>query len=703
MFYYASTIFLSAFLLFQIQPLLGKFILPWFGGTPAVWSTTMLFFQALLTGGYAYAYGSIGRLDEKKQAAVHCTLLLVSLLLLTFTTFAWRAPILPAATWKPRGVDFPVWDILKILLVAIGLPYFVLATNSPLMQAWFARRYPGRSPYRLYALSNAGSLLALLTYPILIEPALTLQNQAALWSAGFGVFVLLALYGARKTAQVGSALSSPRLVQRDARAQLPDPPPPGRRVRALWLAFAACASVLLLAITSQISQEVAVIPFLWILPLTIYLLTFILCFESQRWYSRAGFTLALFVLSALYAVIFAQGIGITLLVQIGIYSLLLFAGCMVCHGELARLRPPPRYLTSFYLMISIGGALGGIAINLLAPYWFKAYWELPLGLLACAMLQCVLWLFSRLPGQTARATRNFATISAGTVVLLGGILVFYVKATTFDPVFAARNFYGILRVTELNANTPAQRAYLLAHGATNHGFEYTAPDKRRLPTMYYTENSGGGLTFLNHPKRPGSLRVGILGLGIGVLSAYGQPGDVIRYYEINPEVARLAEGENGYFTFLKESPAQAQIILGDARVSLEQELATGQLQRFDLLVVDVFNGDSIPVHLVTREAFAVYLQHLDPDGIIALHISNHYLDLRPVLWKLADEFDLGSAVIENPSDGGRAALSTWMLLTRNRAFLAQPAIANRASLHQMDTANFRLWTDDYSNLFQILR
>jgi hypothetical protein len=289
------------------------------------------------------------------------------------------------------------------------------------------------------------------------------------------------------------------------------------------------------------------------------------------------------------------------------------------------------------------------------------------------------------------------------MVLLGGLFCFYVKTTTFDPLFAARNFYGVLRVIEMNTDNPEQRAHMLVHGATSHGYQFTAADKRQLTTTYYTENSGGGLAFLNHPKRPASLRVGILGLGIGVMSAYGQPGDVIRYYEINPEVVRLAEGAGGYFDFLNECPAQTQIVLGDARISLEQELAAGQPQHFDLLVLDTFNSDAIPVHLVTREAFGVYLQHLDPDGIIALHISNNYLDLRPVVWKLADEFDLGSVVIESPSDGERASLAIWMLVTRNRAFLNQPAIASRASPRQIDVVNFRLWPDDYSNLFQILR
>ncbi len=708
MMYYAVTVFLSAFLLFQIQPMLGKYILPWFGGTPAVWSTTMLFFQALLTGGYAYAYWLIDRLDEKKQGVVHVALVSAALILLAAAALMWRAPILPDASWKPRGVDFPIWDILKILSIAVGLPYFILATNSPLMQAWFIRSHPGRSPYRLYALSNAGSLLALITYPVLIEPTLTLQVQATLWSLGFCIFALLALYGARQTMrQFDLPFRAEREISESRISRLRFAPlemtTPNAKIRVVWIALAACASVLLLAITSQISQEIAVIPFLWILPLTIYLLTFILCFESERWYSRAFFTFAFFALSAVYALVSARGTAISLPFAIGTYALLLFVGCMICHGELARLKPHPRYLTSFYLMISLGGALGGIAINLLAPYLFKAYWELPLGLIGCALVLLLATLFNRLPGQTARATRNLATISAGTLVLFSGLFFFYVKTTTFDPVFAARNFYGVLRVLETNARDPALRAYALAHGAANHGWEYIAPEKRRLPTAYYTENSGGGLAFLDHPKRPAPLRVGILGLGIGVLSAYGQPGDVFRYYEINPEVARLAEGAGGYFDFLKACPAQTQIVLGDARISLEQELAAGQPQHFDLLVLDTFNSDSIPTHLVTREAFAVYLQHLDPDGVIALHISNNYLDLRPVIWKIADEFDLGTAVIENPGDNARASLSIWMLATRHRAFLTQPAIANRTSPRRMDIAHFRLWTDDFSNLFQILR
>ncbi|MCI0478493.1 MAG: hypothetical protein L0Y55_19810, partial [Anaerolineales bacterium] len=427
------------------------------------------------------------------------------------------------------------------------------------------------------------------TYPILIEPLLTIQQHAQLWSLAWVAFALLALYGAFQTMR--RAAPTQTVKTEEARTR------PATKRFALWLALSACASVLLLAITSEISQELAVIPFLWILPLTIYLLTFILCFESDRWYSRAIFTPAFFVLGALFALIFGRVVSAWLIVAIGTYALLLFVACMICNGELARLKPHPRHLTAFYLTISIGGALGGIATSLLAPYLFKAYWELPIGLLACAILLLIVTLHYRLPGQTARATRNLATITGGTIILLGGLLVLYVKTTTFDPLFVARNFFGVVRVVEINTDEPARRAYMLGHGATSHGYQFIGLDRRQLTTTYYTENSGGGLAFLLHPKRPGALRVGILGLGIGVLSAYGQPGDVFRYYEINPEVVRLAQGAGGYFDFVSASRAQTQIVLGDARIALEQELAAGQAQKFDLLVLDVFNSDSIPVHL----------------------------------------------------------------------------------------------------------
>lgn len=696
--FYAFIVFLSAFLLFQIQPMIAKYILPWFGGTPAVWSTTLLFFQALLTGGYAYAYWLIGKIEKRRQGQIHLTLLIAALALLLVTAQMWTSPITPSASWKPVNVDFPVIDIFKILAISVGLPYFLLATNSPLMQAWFSRDYAGKSPYRLYALSNIGSLLALVTYPVLFEPIFALSSQGWIWSIGFAVFALLAAYSAIKTIHDAHLVGELPAVA----APIINDPPPSTATRALWIVLPACASVLLLAITSQMTQEIAVIPFLWVLPLTIYLISFILTFDNDRWYSRRFFTYALFLISAAFTIVLAYGPEFELIVQIGVYSVLLFICCMICHGELVRLKPHPRHLTSFYLMISIGGAVGGIFVSLIAPYLFKGYWELPLGLLLCAALLFVMVVSNR-KDTKPYAVRINLTLTAGAIILFSAVLFMYVKTTTVDPLFATRNFYGVLRVNEVNVDNPELRAYRLAHGATIHGFQYIASDKRDLPTAYFTEKSGIGLTFLNAPKRPGPIRIGILGLGIGIMAAYTKPGDTLRFYEINPDVIRLAEGENGYFSYLKNAAARVQIIPGDARISLEQELAAGQPQHFDLLVLDTFNSDSIPVHLLTRQAFEIYLQHLKPDGILALHISNNYLDLRPVVYKLADEFHLGSTLIQTPAEGDRTFLSIWMLVTRDQAFLDQPAIASHASPRAVDTGQFRLWTDDYSNLFQVLR
>ncbi|MGE5264336.1 MAG: spermidine synthase [Acidobacteriota bacterium] len=695
--YYAVAAFLSAFMLFQIEPMMGKYILPWFGGTPAVWTTTMLFFQVALTGGYGYAHWLVARLSERRQAVVHTTMLGVSLLLLAVTTIAWNAPITPDSSWKPASVEMPIADIFKILAVAIGLPFFLLSTNGPLVQAWFNRAYPGRSPYRLYALSNAGSLLALVCYPVLVEPNMSLRSQGWFWSAGYVVFAILSFYGAWKHKGSKDAFSPPGPVEQDGTA-------PGTRIRFVWIALAGCASVLLLATTSQLTQEVAVIPFLWVLPLIIYLLTFILCFDSDRWYSRTKFTVAFVGAIVLYCYVRTMGASLGVIVQIGAYCVVLFIACMICHGELTHLKPHPRYLTSFYFMVSLGGAVGGIAVSLIAPYVFKEYWELPLGLLACAVLLLILTLVNRLPSQSARVTRNFATVLAGAIALLAGFFFVYVQATMGGALYVSRNFYGVLRVNEINAELPEERAFRLAQGMTNHGLQYEGNDKRRLPTTYFTESSGIGLAILNHPRRPAPLRIGVLGLGIGTLAAFGQPGDVIRFYEINPDVIQLAEGKGGYFTYVKDSPARVEIVPGDARISLEREWAAGQAQKFDLLVVDTFNGDSIPIHLVTQQALQVYLQHLKPDGILAMHISNLHLDLRPVLWRLADEFHLSANFIETRGEPGRGYLSSWMLLTQNQVFLQQPGIASRSIPHPANAAAvFPLWTDDYSNLFQILR
>lgn len=693
--YYILCIFLSAFLIFQVQPMIARFILPWFGGTPAVWSTVMLFFQVLLTGGYAYAAWVMR--GSRRRLGVHLFLLAASLLILLALATAWKSPITPDAALRPEAADAPLWEIFKILFLSVGLPYFLLSTNSPLIQAWFHQAYPQRTAYRLYALSNIGSLLGLVTYPLLVEPLLTLAGQGWLWSGMYSVFALLAGYGAFRTWRV-SAKVQPQLASGGSGSARLEA---GRLL--LWIAFAAVASLLLLAVTSQITQEVAVIPFLWVLPLTIYLLSFILAFSGEKWYSRQGYLIALFVGTILvgWALGRSQAIGIAL--QITIYSFALFCACMVCHGELYRLRPSQSSLTTFYLMVSIGGALGGIFINFVAPYLFKGYWELPLGFFLCWLLLVLVVL----PAADSRARRWTFIANAvllGSACLIAGVrLAQQVRADLSDSLYINRNYYGVVRVRSLGGeNWPGQR-YALIHGVTIHGFQYVDPQLRSVATAYFGETGGGGLAILNHPGRGHGMRVGILGLGIGTLAAYGQPEDVYRFYEINPLVIQLAEGQAGYFSYLDDCQAQVEIIPGDARLSLEAELSAAGSQEYDVLVLDVFSSDSIPVHLLDREAFELYLQHLAPDGILAVHISNRHLDLIPVVWTLGEHFQLTRTVIEDPGDYTTIFHSLWVLLAREPALLAAPGIAGRGLVLEDYAPTLRLWTDDYSNLIQILK
>jgi hypothetical protein len=703
MVFFAVCIFLSAFLLFQVQPLIAKIILPWFGGTPAVWSTVMVYFQVMLTGGYAYAHWLSGR--SRRRESIHQVLLIISLILILVLGLTWKSPITPGEDLKPGGVFFPPWEIFKLLSISIGLPYFLLASNSPLIQAWFERAYPGRSVYRLYTLSNAGSLIALVTYPLLVEPYLTLPWQGRLWTLAYAAFAGLAAYGAIK-AQGGQPDSG----------QDSDPAALHPGCYILWAALAATASILLLAVTSQITQEVAVIPFLWVLPLTIYLLTFILAFSGERWYSRQTFLLIFFIATLLTAWALVQSAAMSIWLQIGIYSLELFAACMICHGELYRLRPHPSRLTSFYLLISVGGALGGMVINFVAPYVFKGFWELPLGLALCWLLFLTVSLISR------KASLRRGTFVANGVLLLTGVVVMSVLAYMYiytdltGDLYVQRNFYGVVRVRQhefysaipirvgsLDQDISSYHRYALVHGITIHGFQFHDELLRDLPTAYFGKTSGGGLAILNHPQRDRGMRVGVLGLGIGTLAAYGQTGDVYRFYEINPAVIQLAEGQGGYFTFLKDSPAHVEVVPGDARLSLEMELENGKPQGYDVLVLDVFSSDSIPVHLLDFESFAIYLQHLQPEGILAVHITNRHLNLTPVVWTLADAYGLSRVLVDDPGDGLLTYRSMWMLLARDPALLANPVIAAHSNAMEGYDPHLRMWTDDYNNLIQILK
>lgn len=697
---FAVSIFLSAFLLFQIQPLIGKFILPWFGGAPAVWTTAMLFFQAFLTGGYAYAYWLIRHVKINLQTAIHIALILFSIVVLIGLSFAWTSPITPDASWKPQNVDAPIIHIFTLLIVSVGLPYFILAANGPLMQAWFSRNFPNKSYARLYSLSNLGSLLGLLAYPALIEPLLTLRAQGWMWSIGFALFGLFAVWIAFRSSRA-SPLSP---VEVDSPSSSGHPSP---ALFTLWLALSATASLFLLSVTNQISQEVAVIPFLWILPLTIYLLSFILAFSGGRGYNRKIYSFLFFIFLALTLFVMLNATSLHIYWQIGAYCLLLFAACMLCHGELYLLRPDAEHLTTFYLMVSIGGAFGGLFVSLIAPFIFNGYWEFFVGL---AMTVAIALTALREKSHVAsnvmedRSSRVIQkTRFVFTVFILVTVMLTVLSNSFSGGLFSRRNFYGVIRVREVVVPGVNSAAYAMAHGITVHGLQFVSQDLRNVPTAYFVRGSGAGLAILKHPKYGEGMRVGMLGVGAGTLAVYGQPGDMYRLYEINPVVIELAEGQGGYFSFVRDSKADVTMVPGAARISLERELAEGGSQKFDVLALDVFSSDSIPVHLVTKEAFALYLEHLAPDGIIAAHITNLHLDLQPVFWQLAKFYGLSMVRVNYEGDENGGYASHWILLARDPALLSVPAIQEHAVDLREYSTTIQLWTDDYSNLFQILK
>jgi hypothetical protein len=748
---YALTILVSAFLLFQVQPVIAKIILPWFGGSAAVWTTCLLFFQMVLLLGYFYAHAVVRYLKPRTQAMVHIGLLVVS---------AAALPIYPRLSWKPTGSEEPTFAILKLLLLSVGLPYFLLSTTGPLIQAWYARRFKGAMPYRLYALSNAGSMFALISYPPLFEPFFGTHRQAILWSIGYGVFIVVCGLTALQSRDEG-------VVEETGEAY--DEHRPGLRQYALWIALPACASILLLATTNHLAQNVAAIPFLWVLPLSIYLLSFILTFEGSGWYRRNPYLQLLAV--ALFSMAMADKIDATGAVPIKIlvplFSMGLYTTCMVCHGELARLKPHPRYLTHFYLMISAGGAVGGLFVGLIAPHVFRALYEFPVALALCGVLTLIVlegdreyawfagllsprrillaatvvavaaniaytWrgpllayagkIGNRLFGENDSRTvdnemvfvvmavcallvlagaRGFrlrgrlAALAAEVVVLtLVGYIFYHVRQLTADYRLNVRNFYGALRVRDSGPPTEFDSTRTLTHGTINHGEQFLNPMRRNLATTYYGPGTGVALAIKEKGKDR-AIRVGVIGLGTGTLASYGREGDYFRFYEINPLVLQLARTE---FFFLNECKAKLDVAMGDARLSLERE----PRQDFDVLAVDAFSSDSIPVHLLTREAMDLYFQHLKQDGILAVHISNRYLDLQPVLAGETKATGRVARLVDNEEDDSQDVFSSTWVLIRN----PQPGFTAEELQHSAEVAStraVRLWTDDYSNLFQILK
>jgi MFS family permease len=693
---YAITIFLSAFLLFQVQPLIGKFILPWFGGSPAVWTTCMLFFQVVLLFGYSYAHLVASKLAPRAQSGCHVLLLLASLASL---------PIAPDPDmWKPTAGEMPVEKILVLLGVTIGLPYFLLSSTGPLLQESF-RRETGRAPYRLYSLSNIGSLLALISYPFLFEPQLTLRRQIQGWSWGYGLFVALSVWCA-----LGLARGMHRAHPSGEPADSAPVARPSSHDVLLWLALSACGSVMLLATTNQLCQEVSSVPFLWVVPLAIYLFTFILCFDHSWWYHR-GIFLGLLSAAVLLAVfVLVQGNQLKLWQQLSAYSATLWVCCMVCHGELARAKPAPRFATLFYLMVAAGGALGGIAVALVAPLVLPDFLEYQLGLVLTVVLALVATLSQMSLGPNAT---RWGWIVGGIVSVAAGLSVGVAVGLTSNPFGAqqnletSRNFYGVLRVNheeDIHDDNGPKRE--LIHGRIQHGFQYLDPEKRRWPTTYYGRPSGIGLAIDHHPRRraagadPGVLRIGVVGLGCGTLAAYGQKGDTIRFYEINPDVIRISDE---YFTYRKDSPAQVEVVLGDARIEMEHEIAEGQPQRFDVLAIDAFSSDAIPMHLLTRQCVELFRQHLEPDGLLCIHISNRFVDLSGVVSGIAEVLGCECIFIDSQADASQGLdVATWAIVTTNREFLESLEVSQAIVASDEHDGPKVIWTDDYGSLWQVL-
>lgn len=674
---YAATIFVSAFLLFLVQPVIAKQILPWFGGSAAVWTTCLVFFQFLLLFGYAYADVTTRHMKPKNQVRLHIALLLVSLAVL---------PIIPDAVWKPAGNEDPAVRILGLLAATIGLPYFLLSTTGPLVQAWFARSFPSGTVYRLFALSNFASLLALIAYPPLIEPWIPTRAQSIGWSVGYVLFVGLCAVAGFYSLRA-SRMQPAGVAATDEPGTTSDAPPPRGRDYILWLLLSAMGSYMLLGATSHITQNVASVPFLWIIPLVLYLVTFILCFEGSRWYQRRFFLgpLAVIVLAMAWG-LNAGGDLMEVVHAVPLYCAGLFVCCMFYHGELANMKPAPRYLTRFYLMVSLGGALGGLFIGVVAPLIFITYYEFGAGLVVTALLAVyVLW---PLPKWIPAAALGVAIVSAYNVKL-------YIDDLKRGTILMTRSFYGTLRVKDTGPADEPTTVRRLMHGVIMHGEQYLEPKLKGQPTTYYGPDSGVGIAIRHYADRP--LRLGVIGLGTGTLAAWGKPGDTFRFYELDAQVLDVAQRQ---FTYLADSKASIETALGDARLNLEREPS----RQFDVLAIDAFSSDSIPTHLITREALEVYLKHMAPNGIIAFHVTNRYLNLPPVVQKVADAAGLKTAFVSHDPDDGddRYSRTDWMLVTRDDAFLASDIVKKVVSKVEVP-ANLSLWTDDFNNLLRIIK
>ena len=702
------TILLSAFLLFQVQPIISKFILPWFGGGPGVWTTCMVFFQVVLFAGYAYAH-LLTKLPHRTQGLVHGIIVLAALVAL---------PIAPAETWKPTGEENPVTRILLLLSCTVGLPYFVLATTSPLVQVWHLRQTGGGNPWRLYALSNFGSLAALLTYPFVVEPRSDVIQQTWGWSAAFLVLAALLLLHAWRDRHLSMML--PEVPADDAATA--EEKPIRWYHRPLWLLLPALASVMLLAATSHVCQDVAVIPFLWVVPLSLYLISFIITFDHERWYVPFLWALPAVIILAITAALTRLPETIDLrseltwlpealrqalppkltidlkpnyLYELGWAFAAMFFGVMLCHGELTRLKPSTRHLTQFYLIMSAGGALGGLCVSLLCPRIFTLYWEWPIALTATFVLASIVLIRSvwkRVPVAAAIPT---ILLLIAPLIVPGAWLIKRYAFLTDKTEENVRNFYGTISVERIDDTESDSYSLLLYHGTITHGIQNFGDAWSKEPSSYYGKHTGIGIALSTLTTKPGA-KVGIIGMGTATVTQYAKAGDTYRIYEINPEIVRIAHKHFTYLSEMQQRGARLEEVVGDGRLALEREPP----QKFDVLLLDAFSGDSVPVHLLTKEALGIYEKHMNEGGIIVFNITNRYLRLKQVLEKVGQSRGWSSGFVSTDEEGDHYS-TEYLLLSKNKTFLdalpkPDPDAEPYPEIHPP------LWTDNQHNLFQIL-
>jgi len=710
----ALNIFVGAFLLFQLQPIIARYILPWFGGSPAVWTSAMLFFQLMLLLGYAYTHWLVRCLTLKKQIILHTALLALAMLTL---------PITPTAALRPEGGAEPIRQIIWLLLVSVGLPYLMLSATTPLMQAWLARLKPHQEPYGHYALSNAGSILGLLMYPFVLEPLLGVQQQTYFWSAGFIIFCTCTAWVSHliyrwakaakgdghfreNTAQAAIGQTAHQRAHKAAKSSSgPHQASNTRKQIVAWFILSMIGVIILLAATNQLCKDVAVIPLLWILPLALYLGSFIVSFGFPLAYHRALWLPLLALTIGAVAYLLNQDYAqteINLYTQILIYTLAVLASCTVCHGELYRLRPNAERLTLFYLTLSLGGAAGGLFVNLIAPLLFPGYWEFHLSLLLCLLIGGYFYIKDPKISTSGFSRLAIATAWALYVIIISVYFYNHIQVQREAAIYAKRNFYGVLRVYEQFPNTP-KHIRELYHGRISHGGQLMQPALQKRPITYYGNRSGADVAIAQQRQlkllldQPATLRIGVIGQGVSTIAAHGLQGDFIRFYEIDPDVSDIA---NNYFSYLKHTPAEIDITHGDARISLEKAREANQHHNYDILIVDAFSGDGIPIHLLTREALGLYRHHLAPEGVIAIHISNLHFDLRPVVFGLSKDANMQAIWIEHWGKGPGEKSNDWVLVTASGRVNTQ--LSDKGEPWPAEDFEPILWTDNYANLFAAL-